>query len=305
MSNKPLVTVMVPTYNQHKYIEKTINSILNQTYDNIEIIISDDSINDLTEKLIKEKYLNKKYKGKNIVYVHNRPSKGEVGNYKYLLYKLANGEWVLNVDGDDFLYNKYFIEIAMDYVMKNSNIVLITSKKLKYDIKNQQFIKIDNIPYQDLIINGEWLFFNHIFKNVELPHVGTIFHRQKALEVDFYEYDIPSSDRESLLKLSLKGDIVYLNDYYGVWVYHGNNHSQNVEIDELLKNLKMYDRVYDYAKQFKLFKPKLLFWKILAKHKMLFFYYKNEKNKLKFLKKLLKKSKLNTFLLVIDIRSYL
>jgi glycosyltransferase involved in cell wall biosynthesis len=301
---KPLVTVMIPTYNQHKYIENTIDSILKQTYDNIEIIISDDSTNNFTENIVKNKYLYKTYKGKKIKYIHNKSPKGEIGNYKYLLYELANGDWVINVDGDDFLYNENFIQKAMDYVIENPNVVLVTSKKLKYDFFNKTFIKIENIPYQDLKTNGEWLFFNHIFKNIEIPHVGTIFSRKKALKIGFYENDIPSSDRESLLKLALTGDVVYLNDYYGVWVYHGDNHSQNVEIDELLENLKMYDRLYDYSIKFKLSKFKLLLWKIIAKHKMLFFYYKNSKMKKSFLKRIYLYNKLHTLLLISDIRSY-
>ena len=303
---KPLVTVMIPTYNQDKNIEKTIDSILEQTYDNIEIIISDDSPNDFTEDIIKNKYLKRNYDGKKIIYIHNRPSKGEVANYKFLLYELANGEWVLNVDGDDFLYQNEFIENAMNYVTQHSDIVLVTSKKMVYNLLEDKFIKIKNIPNEDIIINGEWLFFNHIFKNIEIPHIGTIFNRKKALAVGFYEYKIPSTDRESLLKLSLTGKIVYLNDYYGVWVYHGENHSQNVEIDELLENLKMYDRIYEYAKQFNLFKPKLLFWKVLAKYKMIYNYFQKYdiNNQKLLLSKLNQENFFYKYLLLIDFRNY-
>jgi len=304
--NKPLVSVTIPTYNQHKYIEKAINSILNQTYNNIEIIISDDSPNNLTEELVKEKYLNKIFNGKIIKYFHNHKPKGQVGNYRYMLYELATGDWVLNVDGDDFLYRNDFIEKAMDYVVNNNNIVLVTSKKMKYDAFKNKFIEVSHIPESDLRIDGEWLFFNHIFKNIEIPHIGTICNRKKALELDFYKYLIPSTDRESLLKLSLIGDIVYLSDYYGVWVYHGDNHSQNVEVKELLENLKMYERLYLYAKQKKLNLLKLNIWKIVAKYKSIFYYYNSydRKNKYKLINELKKDHKFYLFLLNIDFRNW-
>jgi glycosyltransferase involved in cell wall biosynthesis len=306
---KPLVTVMIPTYNQHESIEKTIDSILEQTYNNIEIIISDDSPNKLTETLIKNNYknnLNKFYKGKIIKYIHNKQPKGQVGNYKFMFDNLISGDWVLNVDGDDFLYNNNFIERAMNYVIQNNEIVLVTSKKLIYNLLENKFIRVKNIPNENVVVSGKWLFFNHIFKNIEIPHVGTIFNRKKALEVEFYKYKIPSTDRESLLKLALTGKIVYLNDYYGVWVYHGDNHSQNVEINELLENLKMYDRLYEYAKQFNLFKLKLLFWKVLAKYKLLFIYYNqyDENNKKKLCDELNKRGlKLYKNLLNLDYRN--
>jgi len=302
---KPIISVMVATYNQAEFIEKTLDSIINQTYNYVEIIVSDDSPNTLTEEIIRSKYLNRDFNGKIIKYVHNYPSKGEYGNYRYMLYELASGDWIINIDGDDFLYDKNFFKKAIDFIDKNNNIVLITSKKLKYDFFNKKFIKVDNIPYEDIITDGSWLFFNHIFKNVEIPHIGTIYNRKKAIEVGFYEYDIPSNDRESLLRLSLTGNIVYLNGYYGAWVVHGENHSQNITIEELLENIEMYDRLYNYASNFRLSKIKLSIWKVVAKYKMLYYYFNiGIFDRKEFLKSILRQNRLLALLLIIDPRNY-
>ena len=59
-----LVSVITPVYNAEKYIKKTIDSILNQSYKNIEIILVDDCSNDASQEIIKE-YCNKY---SNIVY---------------------------------------------------------------------------------------------------------------------------------------------------------------------------------------------------------------------------------------------
>ena len=53
----PLVSVLIPTKNRPQFFELALNSVLNQTYKNIEIIVSDESINDDTERLI-QPYLN-------------------------------------------------------------------------------------------------------------------------------------------------------------------------------------------------------------------------------------------------------
>jgi glycosyltransferase involved in cell wall biosynthesis len=53
LSIRPLVSVIIPTYNSSKYIEETINSVLNQSYQNFEIIVIDDSSTDKTISLLK------------------------------------------------------------------------------------------------------------------------------------------------------------------------------------------------------------------------------------------------------------
>ena len=57
--NTPLVTVGIPTYNRAKGLERTLNCIINQTYKNLEIVISDNGSDDLTVKTILEKYVGK------------------------------------------------------------------------------------------------------------------------------------------------------------------------------------------------------------------------------------------------------
>ena len=55
----PLVSVLIPAYNASKTIERTINSVLNQTYLNYEILVVDDCSTDDTADIIKKLFLNK------------------------------------------------------------------------------------------------------------------------------------------------------------------------------------------------------------------------------------------------------
>ena len=54
MSNEPKVTIGIPSYNSSKYIRQSLDSIVNQTYNNIEVIISDNSSSDNTVDILKE-----------------------------------------------------------------------------------------------------------------------------------------------------------------------------------------------------------------------------------------------------------
>ena len=60
---KEKISIVMPVYNTEKYLKKSIESVLNQTYDNIELIIINDGSTDKSEKIIKN-YLNRK----NVIY---------------------------------------------------------------------------------------------------------------------------------------------------------------------------------------------------------------------------------------------
>ena len=94
----PLVSVIVPAYNVGKYLHKCIDSILSQTYKNIEIIIVDDGATDNTSKIIKE--YESKYPNVRLV-KHAK----NMGLFKTRItgVEAANGEYIVFVDGDDYI----------------------------------------------------------------------------------------------------------------------------------------------------------------------------------------------------------
>lgn len=92
-----MVSIIVPVYNVESYIEKCICSILYQTYNDIELIIVNDGSTDKTENICK-KY---QRKNSNIVYI-SKENQGQ-GMARTIGLKYARGEYVLFVDGDDWL----------------------------------------------------------------------------------------------------------------------------------------------------------------------------------------------------------
>jgi len=95
MSKEPLVTIVTPSYNQGKFIAETIESVLNQTYKNIEYIVVDDGSNDNTIDILK------KYESHGVSWViENRIGQGGVMQ-KGL--ELAHGEIIGYINADDIL----------------------------------------------------------------------------------------------------------------------------------------------------------------------------------------------------------
>ncbi len=98
MMEKPLVSVCIPAYNNAEYIGETIDSILKQTYQNLELVVVDDNSKDDTLKVLQE-YAAKD--GRVRVY-HNENNLGMSGNWNHCL-ELCQGEFIKLVCADDLL----------------------------------------------------------------------------------------------------------------------------------------------------------------------------------------------------------
>ena len=96
------VTLIIPVYNSEKYIGKCLDSILNQTYTNFEILVVNDGSKDNSQKVIEE-YQNK-YPDKIIAI--NQENKG-VSKTRNESIKKASGDYIMFIDNDDFLDSDY------------------------------------------------------------------------------------------------------------------------------------------------------------------------------------------------------
>lgn len=94
----PLISVVVPVYNQEKFIAETLESVINQTYTNLQILVSDDGSSDCSYDVIKEYAL----KDERIEILHNNNNVGICGNFNRL-FDNVRGEYVAFFSGDDVM----------------------------------------------------------------------------------------------------------------------------------------------------------------------------------------------------------
>jgi glycosyltransferase involved in cell wall biosynthesis len=123
VNENPLVSVCIPCYNAEKYIAETLDSVICQTYQNLEIIVCDDESTDNTLKIIQS------YKDPRIKLFSNEQNLGLIGNYNRVLEQ-ASGKYVVLQCADD-LWNVDNIEKKIDIFESNveKNVVLVTSEK--------------------------------------------------------------------------------------------------------------------------------------------------------------------------------
>lgn len=154
VSNKsPLISVIVPVYNVEEYLPKCIDSIINQTYKNLEIILVDDGSPDNSPKICDD-YAKK---DKRIKVIHKK--NGGVSSARNYGIKESTGEYISFVDADDWVDRKYIevlystsIEYNSDYVCCGYNRVYNNKKEeinstgdvIEYT-NNEYLIKLLNV----------------------------------------------------------------------------------------------------------------------------------------------------------------
>jgi GT2 family glycosyltransferase len=121
-----LVSVIIINYNNKNYLNRCIDSILNQTYKNIEIIFIDNKSNDLSYDYVIEEYSDKE-----INFIRNEVNNGYAGGANQGI-KISKGEYVVILNPDIIMeYN--FIEELVNYIKDDNKIGAISGKLLKYD----------------------------------------------------------------------------------------------------------------------------------------------------------------------------
>ena len=111
--NNPLVSILVPAYNVGKYIEQCLKSIVNQSYNNLQVVIVNDGSNDSTGLICDE--FSSKYHYVEVYHVSN----GGVAKTRNILLSKIRGDYTLFVDADDWI-EPDMIERLVHNIQKNS-----------------------------------------------------------------------------------------------------------------------------------------------------------------------------------------
>ena len=104
-----LISIIIPTYNVEKYIIECIDSVLNQTYNEFEIIIVDNNSTDNTIEILQEY----KVKYPKLIFIYNEPNQGAAFARNTGL-EYAKGEWIQFLDADDILkHDKLKVQVKL------------------------------------------------------------------------------------------------------------------------------------------------------------------------------------------------
>jgi len=126
MENSSLISIIIPVYNVERYLHQCIDSVINQTYKNLEIILVDDGSSDSCPAICD----NYAQKDGRIIVIHKKNEGQSIARNKAL--KTATGKYIMFVDSDDWI-DLDTCEVAVSYAEKFDTDIVFWSYIREYD----------------------------------------------------------------------------------------------------------------------------------------------------------------------------
>ena len=202
MYKKPTVSVIIPTYNRAYLVGRAIQSVLNQTYQDFELITVDDASTDNTENLIKEF----QQKDKRIIYLKHEQNEGGPAARNTGI-KVSRGKYIAFLDSDDEWFPEKLEKQARYIIDKPSIIALVYTGflRIKEDLKKTS---------KEIIPRKKgWIFRDLLLKYCIGPTSSIMVRKSSLEDVGFFDENLPSChDWDLWLRISKKYKIDFLEE---------------------------------------------------------------------------------------------
>lgn len=219
-AKEELVTIVIPVYNLAQYVQNCIDSVLRQTYKNIEILIIDDGSSDNTLTIC-----NEYAKRDNRIRVICRKHEG-LSAVRNIGSREAKGEYVAHIDGDDILepsYIEYLYRLIIQYnadISMCNYIPVLEGKKIPRQkaVNSRQEIKVmtkeqalETLLYQKYFITATWakLFKKELLLKVEFPYKKLAEDMGSTYKLFHYSEKVVYSSKIQYYYLQRTGSIVH------------------------------------------------------------------------------------------------
>lgn len=235
MERNPKVSVIMPTYNAQEYIDKTMESILNQTFNDYEIIIIDDCSSDKTLDIV-EKFHDPRIK----IYI-NEVNKG-VAFSRNMAIEHSRGEYIAIMDHDDITMpmrlekEASFLDTHMDYGVVGGKTELID--------ENDQIIKAANMAFNNYNYIKAIFLFRNVFCNSEMMI------RKEIIEKNNIKYDdncYGMEDFKFWIEISKLTKMIMLDEVFLQHRVHSTSITNTVFTQFADERCKMHKCLQEYS----------------------------------------------------------
>ncbi len=233
--NNFFVSIIVTSYNYEKYIRETLNSILNQTYQNFEVIIIDDGSTDNSLNIIKE--YTEKYSNFYLYQHQNGENKGLCKSIELALSKVK-GEYCAFLESDDFWSSDY-LQNKIDFINKNKKAGLIVN-----DIITLEGGSCNNYVEQQADFfrknTNTKILFKAFWKHNAIPTFSEVMVRTNLIKKCNFNPPIPAwLDFWLWRQIALCSPIGYVDKKLTYWRIH-NDSFVNKNFNENNKNKRFF-----------------------------------------------------------------
>jgi len=248
---KELISIIVPIYNSGRYLRQCLDSIINQSYKNFEVLLINDGSVDDSATICKE------YVEKDSRIRYFEKENGGVSSARNLGLKNVKGNYITFVDSDDWIDENYLELLYYNIKQKNADIA-VASHKI-YGEDGVFYLKPPFSKEEDEILDFEKLTKNDFLEIYpKLIHLVQDFHCVgfKLFKVDlvdnlFFDESLKyAEDMDFFYRLYLRmNSIVYMREY--IYIYRKNDTSITQKMDETcaLQDLKVHYKILKQARE--------------------------------------------------------
>ena len=251
-----LISICIPSYNAPLFTERCIRSILNSTYSNLEIIVSDDSDNDQTQIMIKT------LSDSRITYFHNQSRLGPPLNWNHALHA-ANGDYIGLLNHDDMI-GPFWLELASYQLNKNPNVGTVVSSFRVVD-KDDRTLSNRLQLGDSRILDTHFSFYYAVSQSGF--GLGYITRNSLLQRVGFYDPEAGAyADYDLILKLSSLRPVYYSsNPYHVSYRVHRNNLTlQYSPVDRVKATISILKKRLEHLPDSSLKSLKNTYWEFVS-----------------------------------------
>ncbi len=199
--NSPLVSIGIPVYNVELYIEKCLLSVLNQTYQNLEILVVDDLGSDNSMQMV-ERIKNQHTNGKLIKIIKHEHNMG-LGEARNTAIDCAHGKYLCFVDSDDYIESNTISLLVNEAEQYDTDAVFASSRKIVYGTNEE--VPTFRYTSKEVII-GKDAFANYLCQDLRW-HIGinawNILFKLDFLKINNFKFAARKDE-----------DALFLSDFY-------------------------------------------------------------------------------------------
>lgn len=233
MSSNALVSVIIPAYNAERFIGRSLDSVIKQTYPAVEIIIIDDGSSDNTASVCRG-YMDRH---EHIRYI--RKQNGGVSSARNEGIKAASGYYICFLDSDD-TYEPDFISILVNKITQdNRDFAYCLFRKIHFDNHTTQSVCYDNT---DTVITD--------FLNFDYFDICCLMLKKEFLDKNNIIFDssmVVGEDVLFILKCLNKGSFSYIKEYLYNYIYHSESlMNKKWKKEDYISDLDAWEKILSY-----------------------------------------------------------
>lgn len=219
--SSPFFSVLMPVYNSQKFLRRAVDSVLNQSFQDFELIIVDDCSTDGSADILQEY----QQQDKRVVIVKTKANLG-VANARNEGMKLVQGRFLTFVDSDDYIEPDLFLNVKEKINSTGAQLIKYSVVEQYYDAQ-QNFIGKKEVCLKDEVLNSVTDIRNAILPMEKLPLFGYLwnsFYDLKTVPKDLWNFDTHMYVNEDFMmnmKLIEHIEVMVCMGYIG---YHYEKH---------------------------------------------------------------------------------